>query len=214
MTVFKKLKLLLWKNFILKKRKTLITLLEILMPLIFSAIVLYLRFNHMPKYVLSTNYKAIDISLLPVYFHNYPLKSKFQLVYIPSKSETLKAVTEMVEQTFAVDFEVLGFPSVPLFENYIIKDPKSFYILVGIVFDHSFNSSNEPLPLVVKYDLRFSYVQRNFAPSLKHLFFPEEIEGWCTAFLYPPNLSQEPREFAYADGGNPGEETLKPVTLP
>ncbi|XP_040604164.1 ATP-binding cassette sub-family A member 17 isoform X2 [Mesocricetus auratus] len=204
MAVFKKLKLLLWKNFILKKRKTLITLLEILMPLIFSAIVLYLRFNSMSKHVASTNYQTVDISLLPVYFYNYPLKSKFQLVYIPSKSETLKAVTEMVEQTFAVDFEVLGFPSVPLFENYIIKDPKSFYILVGIVFDHSFNSSNEPLPLVVKYDLRFSYVQRNFAPSLKHLFFPDEIEGWCTAFLYPPNLSQEPREFVYADGGNPG----------
>ncbi|KAL1779811.1 ATP-binding cassette sub-family A member 17 isoform X1 [Sigmodon hispidus] len=99
---------------------------------------------------------------------------------------------------------VLGFPSVSLFENYIINDPKSFYILVGIVFDHSFNSSNEPLPLVVKYDLRFSYVQRNFVPLLKLLFSEEEIEGWCTAFLYPPNLSQEPREFANADGGKPG----------
>ncbi|XP_035303775.1 ATP-binding cassette sub-family A member 17-like [Cricetulus griseus] len=204
MEVFKKLKLLLWKNFILKKRKTLITLLEILMPLIFSAIILYLRFNSMPKLVSSTTYEEVDISLLPVYFHHYPLKSKFQLVYIPSKSETLKAVTEMVEQTFAVDFEVLGFPSVPLFENYIIKDPKSFYILVGIVFDHSFNSSNEPLPLVVKYDLRFSYVQRNYVPSLNHLFFPDEVEGWRTAFLYPPNMNPEPREFAYADGGSPG----------
>ncbi|XP_059126156.1 ATP-binding cassette sub-family A member 17-like isoform X2 [Peromyscus eremicus] len=203
MAVFKKLKLLLWKNFILKKRKTLITLLEILMPLLFSAIVLYLRFNSMPKHVSTTNYQPVDISLLPVYFNKYPLKNKFQLVYIPSKSETLKAVTEMVEQTFAVDFEVLGFPSVPLFEKYIIKDPRSFYILVGIVFDHTFNSSSEPLPLVVKYDLRFSYVQRNFVPPLNYLYFQEELEGWCTAFLYPPNPSQEPREFAYADGGNP-----------
>ncbi|XP_052615063.1 ATP-binding cassette sub-family A member 17-like isoform X4 [Peromyscus californicus insignis] len=204
MAVFKKLKLLLWKNFILKKRKTLITLLEILMPLLFSAIVLYLRFNSMPKRVSTTNYQPVDISLLPVYFNKYPLKNKFQLVYIPSKSETLKAVTEMVEQTFAVDFEVLGFPSVPLFEKYIIKDPRSFYVLVGIVFDHTFNSDSDPLPLVVKYDLRFSYVQRNFVPSLNYLYFQEELEGWCTAFLYPPNPSQEPREFAYADGGNPG----------
>ncbi|XP_052051225.1 ATP-binding cassette sub-family A member 17 [Apodemus sylvaticus] len=204
MTAFKRLKLLLWKNFILKKRKTLITLLEMLMPLLFSAIVLYLRLNSMPRNKPSTNYPAVDVSLLPVYFYNYPLKSKFQLAYIPSQSETLKAVTEAVEQTFAVDFEVLGFPSVPLFENYIIKDPKSFYVLVGIVFHHYFNSSNEPLPLVVKYDLRFSYVQRNFVSPPRHLFFQEEIEGWCTAFLYPPNLSQAPREFSYADGGNPG----------
>ncbi|XP_051024070.1 ATP-binding cassette sub-family A member 17-like [Acomys russatus] len=204
MAVFKKLKLLLWKNFILKKRKTLITLLEMVMPLLFSTIVLYFRFNSMPRNRSSTNYQAVDISLLPVFFYNYPLKSKYQLAYIPSKSETLKAVTEMVEKTFAVDFEVLGFPSVPLFESYIINDPKSFYVLVGIVFDHIFNSSNEPLPLVVKYDLRFSYVQRNFISPLRHLFFQEEMEGWCTAFLYPPNPSQEPREFTYPDGGNPG----------
>ncbi|KAL1778391.1 ATP-binding cassette sub-family A member 17 isoform X1 [Sigmodon hispidus] len=105
MTVFKKLKLLLWKNFILKKRKTLITLFEILMPLLFSAIVLYLRFNSTPKQIPTTKYQTVDISLLPVYFYKYPLKSKYQLAYIPSKSETLKAVTEMVEQTFAVDFE-------------------------------------------------------------------------------------------------------------
>nr|XP_048292242.1 ATP-binding cassette sub-family A member 17-like isoform X2 [Myodes glareolus] len=202
MAVFKKLKLLLWKNFVLKKRKTLITVLEILMPLLFSAIVLYLRFNSIPKHVSTTKYQAVNISLLPMYFHYYPLKGRYQLAYIPSKSETLKAVTEKVEQTFTVGFKVLGFPSVPLFENYIIKDPKSFYMLVGIVFDHSFNSSNEPLPLMVKYDLRFSYVQRNYVP--RHFIFQEELEGWCTAFLYPPNLSQEPREFEYADGGNPG----------
>lgn len=198
--------------FLFQKRKTLITVLEILMPLLFSAIVLYLRFNSMPKHVSTTKYPAFDISFLPIYFHYYPTRNKYQLAYIPSKSETLKTVTEVVDQAFTVGFEVVGFPSVPLFENYIIKDPKSFFILVGIVFDNSFNSSNEPLPLMVKYDLRFSYVQRNFAQR-RHFIFQEEIEGWCTAFLYPPNLSQEPREFAYADGGSPGEETLKPVIL-
>ncbi|XP_055460807.1 ATP-binding cassette sub-family A member 17-like isoform X2 [Psammomys obesus] len=204
MAVLKKLKLLLWKNFLLKKRKTLITFLEMVMPLLFSTIVLYFRFNSTPRNRLATYYQSIDISLLPVYFNNYPLKSKFQLVYIPSESETLKAVTEMVEKSFAVDFKVLGFPSVPFFENYIINDPNSFYVLVGIVFHHSFNTSNEPLPLVVKYELRFSYIQRNFVSPLKHLFFQEDIEGWCTALLYPPNPRQEPREFPYADGGNPG----------
>lgn len=74
------------------------------MPLLFSTIVLYFRFNSTPRNRLATYYRSIDISLLPVYFNNYPLKSKFQLVYIPSKSETLKAVTEMVEKSFAVDF--------------------------------------------------------------------------------------------------------------
>uniref|UniRef100_A0A8D2JSN9 ABC transporter domain-containing protein n=1 Tax=Sciurus vulgaris TaxID=55149 RepID=A0A8D2JSN9_SCIVU len=203
MAVFKKLKLLLWKNFILKKRRTLVTVLEVLMPLLFSAVVLYLRFNSVPKKRASTNYSAIDISSLPDFFDQFPVKNKFQLVYIPSKSETLKALTELVEDTFDVEFEVLGFPSESSFESYIINDPKAFYILVGIVFDHNFNDSKEPLPLAVKYNLRFSYIQRNFA-SLKHMFFKEDLEGWCTSFLYPPNLSQEPREFAFTDGGIPG----------
>ncbi|XP_012502961.1 PREDICTED: ATP-binding cassette sub-family A member 3-like [Propithecus coquereli] len=55
----------------------------------------------------------------------------------------------------------------------------------------------------VKYDLRFSHIQRNYL-SLKHVFFEDNIEGWCTSFLYPPNPSQGPREFAYTDGGSPG----------
>uniref|UniRef100_A0A8D2DXF3 ABC transporter domain-containing protein n=1 Tax=Sciurus vulgaris TaxID=55149 RepID=A0A8D2DXF3_SCIVU len=199
MAVFKKLKLLLWKNFILKKRRTLVTVLEVLMPLLFSAVVLYLRFNSVPKKRASTNYSAIDISSLPDFFDQFPVKNKFQLVYIPSKSETLKALTEL---TLIVKM-FLGFPSESSFESYIINDPKAFYILVGIVFDHNFNDSKEPLPLAVKYNLRFSYIQRNFA-SLKHMFFKEDLEGWCTSFLYPPNLSQEPREFAFTDGGIPG----------
>nr|XP_012599260.1 ATP-binding cassette sub-family A member 17-like isoform X4 [Microcebus murinus] len=201
--VFKKLKLLLWKNFILKKRKTLVTILEILMPLLFSAVVLYLRFNSVPRKRSSGYYRAFDISLLPEFFYHFPLKNRFQLVYIPSKSETLKAVTGMVEQSFDVEFEVLGYSSVTLFENDIINDPKAFYVLAGIVFDYNFNDSNAPLPLAVKYELRFSYIQRNYL-SLKHIFSEDDLEGWCTSFLYPPNPSQGPREFASTDGGNPG----------
>ena len=50
-------------------------------------------------------------------------------------------------------FAVLGCPSVPLFEKYIIQDPKAFYVLTGIVFDHNFNDSTESLPLEVRASL-------------------------------------------------------------
>ncbi|XP_063510981.1 ATP-binding cassette sub-family A member 17-like isoform X2 [Pongo pygmaeus] len=98
---------------------------------------------------------------------------------------------------------ILGYPSVSLFEHYIIDDPKAFCILAGIVFDHNVNDSNGSLPLVVKYQLRFSYFQKNFIPG-KNIFFQDDIEGWCTSFLYPLNPCQEPREFPFADGGSPG----------
>ncbi|XP_006914256.2 ATP-binding cassette sub-family A member 17 [Pteropus alecto] len=201
--MFRNLKLLLWKNFLLKKRKTLLTVLEILTPLLFSTIVMYLRFSSLPRKRPPINYHPIDISSLPEFFYHFPLKSRFQLVYIPSKSETSKAITEMVEKTFDVEFEVLGYSSVSSFESYIIQDPKAFYVLTGIVFDHSFNDSKESLPLEVRYYLRFSCFQRNYFSS-RLLFYEDDVEGWRTDFLYPHNPNQEPRDFEYADGGSPG----------
>lgn len=45
---------------------------------------------------------------------------------------------------------VLGYSSVALFENYILKDSKAFFVLAGLVFDHTFNDSKQPLPLKVR----------------------------------------------------------------
>uniref|UniRef100_A0A9L0JNZ5 Uncharacterized protein n=1 Tax=Equus asinus TaxID=9793 RepID=A0A9L0JNZ5_EQUAS len=184
------------------KRKTLVTVLEILMPLLFSTIVMYLRFASLPRKYPATNYRAVDVTSLPEFFHHFPVENKFQLIYIPSQSETLKTIIEMVEQAFDVEFEVLGYSSVPSFERFIIEDPKAFYALAGIVFDHSFSDSKEPLPLEVKYYLRFSSIQRNFQVSMA--IFQDDVKGWSTSFLYPPNPSPEPRNFDYSDGGSPG----------
>uniref|UniRef100_A0A7N5KBH1 ATP-binding cassette sub-family A member 17-like n=1 Tax=Ailuropoda melanoleuca TaxID=9646 RepID=A0A7N5KBH1_AILME len=149
MTMGGNLKLLLWKNFILKKRKTPVTMLEILAPLLFSTVVMYLRLNSLPQKRPPLNYLAINISLLPDFLY-FPTETRYQLVYVPSKSETLKAVTETVRKSFDVEFEVLGHSSVPVFESYIIQDPKAFYVWAGIVLDHSFNDSKQPLPLEVR----------------------------------------------------------------
>uniref|UniRef100_F6XIP8 ATP binding cassette subfamily A member 17 n=1 Tax=Equus caballus TaxID=9796 RepID=F6XIP8_HORSE len=184
------------------KRKTLVTVLEILMPLLFSTIIMYLRFASLPRKYPATNYRAVDVTSLPEFFHHFPVENKFQLIYIPSQSETLKTIIEMVEQAFDVEFEVLGYSSVPSFERFIIEDPKAFYALAGIVFDHSFSDSKEPLPLEVKYYLRFSSIQRNFQVSMA--IFQDDVKGWSTSFLYPPNPSPEPRNFDYSDGGSPG----------
>ncbi|XP_049759997.1 ATP-binding cassette sub-family A member 17-like [Elephas maximus indicus] len=203
MKVFRNLKLLLWKNFILKKRKPLITVLEILMPVLFSTVVMYLRFNSLPRKRPSSNYQPVDISSLPGFFYHYPVKNKFQLVYIPARSEALKNITEMVGESFDVDFEVRGYHSESAFESYVINDPSAFYILTGIVFDHSFNDSKDSLPLSVSYSLRFSCIMRNFL-FLRVIVPQDYVEGWSTSFLYPPNPGDEPRDHAFNDGGSPG----------
>uniref|UniRef100_A0A5F9DDH4 ABC transporter domain-containing protein n=1 Tax=Oryctolagus cuniculus TaxID=9986 RepID=A0A5F9DDH4_RABIT len=184
MAVFQRLKLLLWKNFILKKRKTVVTVLEILMPFLFSAIILYLRFNSVPRRRPASNYSAFDVNSLPELFFNYPQKSRLQLAYIPSQSEAVKAVTERVEQDFDVDFFLR--------------------ILAVMILNLGFSHFKEHRELIVQYSLRFSYIQRNFLP-LRHLFILQnDPEGWCTSFLYPPNPLQEPRMYKQADGGSPG----------
>uniref|UniRef100_A0A8C7EXA6 ABC transporter domain-containing protein n=1 Tax=Neovison vison TaxID=452646 RepID=A0A8C7EXA6_NEOVI len=143
------LKLLLWKNFTLKKRKPLVAVLEALAPLLFSAIAMYLRLHSVPRKWPPLNHLAVNISLLPAFLY-FPTQAKYQLAYIPSQSDALRAVTEMVQDAFDVEFEVLGYSSVPVFENYIIQDPKGFYVWAGIVLDHSFRDSKQPLPLKVR----------------------------------------------------------------
>ncbi|XP_072798238.1 ATP-binding cassette sub-family A member 17-like [Vicugna pacos] len=91
----------------------------------------------------------------------------------------------------------------PSSENYIIQDPKAFYVLTGIVFNHSFSDSKEPLPLEVKYYLCFSCFQRNYL-FLRLIFHQDGFQGWSTSFFYPPNLSQEPRDCGHSNGGSPG----------
>ncbi|KAM9208982.1 ATP-binding cassette sub-family A member 17-like [Dugong dugon] len=98
---------------------------------------------------------------------------------------------------------VRGYHSEPAFESYIINDPSAFYILTGIVFDHSFNGSKDPLPLSVRYSLRFSSIMRNFL-FLRVVMPQDYAEGWSTSFLYPLNPGNEPREQAFNDGGSPG----------
>ncbi|XP_037670559.1 ATP-binding cassette sub-family A member 17-like isoform X10 [Choloepus didactylus] len=98
---------------------------------------------------------------------------------------------------------ILGSHSVPSFDRYIVKNPKSFYVLAGIFFYHSFKDSKEPLPLSVKYHLRFSCIKRNYLLS-RLIIFRDDGEGWSTSYLYPANLGQEPREYLFDDGGHPG----------
>ncbi|CAK7304089.1 ATP-binding cassette sub-family A member 17 [Vulpes lagopus] len=180
-------------------------MLEVLAPLLFSVIIMYLRLNSVPRERPPMSYLALNVSLLPD-FLRLAAQSTYQLVYVPSQSDTLKAVTEVVAKAFEVEFEgqlLLGYPSVPLFENYIIQDPRAFYVLAGIVLDHSFNDRQQPLPLEIKYRLRFSCIQRNSLTS-KLTSYYDTLEGWGTSLLYPRNPSQAPRAFGQIDGGLPG----------
>ncbi|CAK6444803.1 unnamed protein product [Pipistrellus nathusii] len=205
MAVLRQLSLLLWKNYTLQKRKVLVTALELLLPLLFSGILIWLRLKiqseNVPK---ATIYPSQPIRELPLFFSFPPPGGAWELAYVPSQSDAVKTVTETARRALVINLRARGFASEKDFEDYIKYDNRSANVLAAVVFEHTFNHSTDPLPLAVKYHLRFSYTRRNYIWTQTGSFFVKETEGWHTTSLFPLFPNPGPREPASPDGGEPG----------
>ncbi|XP_051003132.1 phospholipid-transporting ATPase ABCA3-like [Acomys russatus] len=121
---------------------------------------------------------------------------EWELIYIPSDIDVVTKIIEDVKKNLNTTIKVRGFPSEAEFEKYILFEHMSQKVLAAIVFDCGFKSKNDPLPLEVKYHLRFVGVQRT-------VFWPDKI-GWKTRLLFPNQPSIKPRNPDFLDGGSPG----------
>uniref|UniRef100_A0A8C6MR11 ATP-binding cassette, sub-family A member 3 n=1 Tax=Mus spicilegus TaxID=10103 RepID=A0A8C6MR11_MUSSI len=205
MAVLRQLTLLLWKNYTLKKRKVLVTVLELFLPLLFSGILIWLRLKIQSENVPNaTVYPDQSIQELPLFFSFPPPGGTWELAYVPSHSDAARTITETVKREFMIKMRVHGFSSEKDFEDYIRYDNHSSSVLAAVVFEHSFNHSQDPLPLAVKYHLRFSYTRRNYMWTQTGNIFLKETEGWHTTSLFPLFPSPGPREPSSPDGGEPG----------
>uniref|UniRef100_A0A8C5L861 ATP-binding cassette, sub-family A member 3 n=1 Tax=Jaculus jaculus TaxID=51337 RepID=A0A8C5L861_JACJA len=205
MAVLRQLALLLWKNYTLKKRKVLVTVLELFLPLLFSGILIWLRLKiQSEKVPNATVYPGQSIQELPLFFTFPPPGDSWELAYIPSNSDAIRSITETVRRALLINLRVHGFSSERDFEDYVRYDNHSSSVLAAVVFEHTFNHSKDPLPLAVRYHLRFSYTRRNYMWTQTGNFFLKETEGWHTTSLFPLFLSPGPREPSSPDGGEPG----------
>uniref|UniRef100_A0A8C6DPH6 ATP binding cassette subfamily A member 3 n=1 Tax=Moschus moschiferus TaxID=68415 RepID=A0A8C6DPH6_MOSMO len=205
MAVLRQLALLLWKNYTLQKRKVLVTLLELFLPLLFSGILIWLRLKIQSENVPNaTLYPSQSIRELPLFFSFPPPGAAWELAYIPSQSEAVRTVVESVQRALVISLRARGFASEKDFEDYIRYDNHSANVLAALVFEHTFNHSRDPLPLAVKYHLRFSYTRRNYMWTQTGSFFLKETEGWHTTSLFPLFPNPGPREPTSPDGGEPG----------
>ncbi|XP_064334419.1 phospholipid-transporting ATPase ABCA3 isoform X3 [Camelus dromedarius] len=230
MAALRQLALLLWKNYTLQKRKVLVTVLELFLPLLFSGILIWLRLKIQSENVPNaTVYPGQSIRELPLFFSFPPPGDTWELAYVPSQSDAVKTITETVRRMLVINMRVPdlkvqlfqaertighlsapmlptvhGFPSEKNFEDYIKYDNRSSNVLAAVVFEHTFNHSRDPLPLAVKYHLRFSYTRRNYMWTQTGSFFLKETEGWHTTSLFPLFPNPGPREPTSADGGEPG----------
>ncbi|XP_047388904.1 LOW QUALITY PROTEIN: phospholipid-transporting ATPase ABCA3-like [Sciurus carolinensis] len=184
---------LLWKNFTLKRRKLINSILEIFLALVFSVVLLIFHTLTEIKILGPHKFTSQPISTLPYYIRN---ASEWELIYIPSDIDVVKEITENVKRNLNISIKVRGFSSEREFEKYVQYDYASQKVLAAIVFDCDFENSNDPLPLQVKYHLRFVRVQRT-------IWWPDKI-GWQTTLLFPNHPSSGPRNPELSDGGSPG----------
>ncbi|XP_069920746.1 phospholipid-transporting ATPase ABCA3 isoform X5 [Oryctolagus cuniculus] len=182
---------LLWKNFLLKRRQIVGLAVEILFIFLFFAMILTLRSNAKKQFRNASTFNPLPVEL-PNFLVNTP--HKYELVYVPSKSEVAKNIIEMVKKDLNVNFKVQGFASEKEFESYI-KREKSARVLAAVVFDHDFKNDQDGLPLQVTYHLRFS--NYSSVPASR------QSEGWKTSFLFPRIPTLGPRNPNKSDGGDP-----------
>ncbi|XP_012500397.1 PREDICTED: ATP-binding cassette sub-family A member 3-like [Propithecus coquereli] len=196
---FRKFTILLWKNFILKRRRLIALVVEVILTFIFGATLLATRHFMVIKKFGPYNYVARSINRVPLYISApttipYP----WELAYVPSKSTVVRDIVENVKQGLNSKMKVVGFSTEGDFEDYVKQKNNSKKVLAAIVFNHHFKNSDDPLPLKVDYYLRFSNYPKS---SVVEEAF--EKGNWQTSYLFPPVPSVGPRNYD-SDGGSPG----------
>uniref|UniRef100_A0A9L0IJF8 ABC transporter domain-containing protein n=1 Tax=Equus asinus TaxID=9793 RepID=A0A9L0IJF8_EQUAS len=182
---------LLWKNFTLKVGEGIHG--KFLTALVFPVMLLLFRLHETIKVVGPFNFTSHPISTLPYFLKN---PEQWELIYVPSDIDVIKEITENVKRNLNISIKVKGFSSETEFEKYIKYDYGSRKVLAAIIFDYDFKNSSDPLPLQVKYHLRFVRIQRT-------VWWPDRV-GWRTSLLFPSRPSVGPRNVDYQDGGSPG----------
>ncbi|XP_044771201.1 phospholipid-transporting ATPase ABCA3-like [Neomonachus schauinslandi] len=191
--------ILLWKNFVLKKRKIISLIVEIFMTVFFSLLILLHRRDIKKTFQNVTVFKPLPLMTPPDFFFNR--NYVYELAYVPSESVVVKNITEMVKEMLNTNFSVRGFSSEAQFEKYIVSEKQPMvHVLAAIVFDHDFRNSDDGLPLKVKYHLRFGAGTEKSSNLLSSL----KATGWNTHLLFPEIPSLGPRNPVGDDGGDPG----------
>ncbi|CAL8274752.1 unnamed protein product [Lota lota] len=201
MAIIRQFGLLLWKNYLQQKRQLLVTVVEIVLPLLFASVLIALRqkvpFKNYPN---ATVYESFAVNFLPPPL----LYRQWQLAYVPGNSSVVRQVAEDVQHSLGPRAIVRGFETEELLEDYVKKDPRSGKLLAAVVFEHPFSHDDEPLPQQVSYHLRFSFTPKNAPAKERSELNPNNDLDWHTSSLFPLFQLPGPREQYDKEGGTPG----------
>nr|XP_012645592.1 ATP-binding cassette sub-family A member 3-like isoform X2 [Microcebus murinus] len=191
MLEFRKFMILIWKNFILKRRRWITLIVEIILIVICFATLLTTRHYIVIKKFGPYNFHGYSLRTLPTHISNpFIFPYPWQLAYVPSKSTVVRNIVELVKDFLNINMKVVGFSTERDFEDYVKDENNSKIVLAGIVFNHNFKNSNDPLPLKVHYYLRFS----NYLKETKNQDYDHRGD-WFTGYLFPPTPWVGPRNY-------------------
>lgn len=192
---WQKFRLLMWKNSLLVRRLKLQTTLEIVIPVIFSALLVLIRGLSEPDVFP----EPFDYEPLPLINSSWSRPRDFDWVIAYSPQNALLDQM-LVEVRVGMNLTRLEpYPSAAALNARLAIE--SNRPLVGIIFDDSFSVSTTELPKHLKYRLRFPGELRNVPTFLTE--GSVLYNNWRTQYLYPPFGSGGPRNMNHSTGGRP-----------
>ena len=213
-TNFEQIKLLLWKNSVLQKRKIWTTFFEIVIPLSFSLVLIFIRslvnreFIHEPK--IWKNFSVTDFPnrLFPE-LHSYSQNSRsWKLHYAPSNEITdniMRRTSQILGKTHFFP-NVFSHPNETEMVDDIMLcldgDQVSCNILGGVVFDSDL-SLNTSVTTDFKYKIRLATGGR-YNKTTFHKWSPNDNSQWFTDRMFPVFEMTAPRQSELLHGGIPG----------
>ena len=187
--------LLMWKNFILLKRAPVRTFFQMAMPLLFIAILVFLRaFKIKNEYKPNVTYPAFEVNKLPS-----DVSKLNQIAFAPNTSAVKEVINDTVKQLGFTHAE--PFISEEDMVNYLVSlqgNEKTF--LGGIAFNTSLDSNN------IIYKIRLSSktdIKQNGGKEERQGFGTSPSTTWNTQFTFPVLQVPGPRNKNASHGGPP-----------
>lgn len=204
--------LLLWKNFVLQKRKVLVTCFELGLPVLFAGLLMVIRAKAgFTKYPNPTYYDSYSIEHLPfnlTYLHS-GLPTIWRMAYAPNNSEVQDIIGYMEKNLQKHDgiwnwvsvSRSKGFETEEEMLSYLAKETiKNTTFLGGIAFDMNMSDPHRD-PTKYKYSIRLSSSPRNAPYTIADFSQSESV--WKTDKLFTPLLISIPRYVDVPWGGTP-----------
>ena len=176
MGAFRQFRLLLWKNFLLQKRRPIATIFEIVVPVFLVIVLLLLRIYEINEYIHPKyTWPAFNVLDIPIDKHKY---KTWTVAYTPNNSETDEIMTRMT--SFLNGVNVTSFPDEESLLDNVVSDEERKIELQTYLGGVTFLSN--PGSREIRYKIRLPASPRNPVNTRRNMFLPQK---WYTEFVYP-----------------------------